>query len=291
MPEIDARLLRASASVSGRIEADFARVRGQTQLIRSAHAAPLKIAKTFPDENGGLRVCVMDCSPGLLAGDCYELQWRLEEGARVHLTNQSFTKIHPSRGRPGVQNQRICVARGALLELFPLPVMPFRDADFRSSTRVEIDCGGALILSDILCAGRIGRDEFEFAGVRSKIHVRLNSELVHCGQTRFEPHLNPLRVRGAWDMSTHVATFGAWFEGADADLVGEMRVVLRDFPTLKCGVSLALKHGVVASMTGMRAWEMQHACEALRVCARRKLAQHGGEVTEAAKSGGAVSRR
>lgn len=271
MPEIDSP--SASVVVNGRIEADFALARGQTQLVRSASAAPLKIAKTFAEEDGGLRVCVMDCSPGLLAGDCYEFAWRLEEEARVYITNQSFTKIHPSRGRFCVQNQHVKVARGARLELFPLPVMPFRDADFRSATTVEIESGGAFILSDILCAGRIGRDEFEFASVRNKLHVRLNNELIHCSQTRFEPLRNSLRVRGAWDMSTHVATFGAWFEGAECDLVDQMRAVLRDFPGLKSGVSLAHRHGVLVSMLGARAWEMQAACEVLRMCVRRSLAR------------------
>ncbi len=274
MPDIDSPspvAPHSAGAASGKVDANFALVRGQTQLTRSACAAPLKIAKTFLEEDGGLRVCVMDCSPGFLAGDCYELDWRLETGARVHVTNQSFTKVHPSRERPCVQNQRIHVARGALLELFPLPVMPFRDADFQASTQAEIESGGALICAEILCAGRIGRDEFEFAGVQNKFVVRLNNELIGCSQTRFEPPKHDLRARGAWDMSTHVGTFGAWFEGADADLVDEMRAVLRGFPTLRSGVSLAVKNGVVVAMAGARAWEMQAAGEALRICARKSV--------------------
>lgn len=276
MPEIDSSspvVFHPSRTASGKVDANFAHVRGQTQLTRSVCVAPLKIAKTFLAEDGGLRVCVMDCSPGLLAGDCYELNWRLEAGARVHVTNQSFTKVHPSRERPCVQNQRIHVARGALLELFPLPVMPFRDADFQASTQAEIESGGVLICAEILCAGRIGRDEFEFAGVRNKFAVRLDSELIGCSQTRFEPLKHGLRARGAWDMSTHVGTFGAWFEGVDGDLVDEMRAVLRDFPALKSGVSMAVKNGVVVSMAGARAWEMQAASEALKICARKRIAR------------------
>ncbi|HEY1213297.1 MAG TPA: urease accessory protein UreD, partial [Bryobacteraceae bacterium] len=88
-------------NVTGEIRAEFAVRSGLTQLVSKYHASPLKIAKTFRYENETLLpdrdappteqlgVYMMDCSPGLMSGDHYEIGVRLQEGARVFLTNQS----------------------------------------------------------------------------------------------------------------------------------------------------------------------------------------------------------
>ena len=69
-----------------------------------------------------LGVYMMDCSPGLMSGDHYEINVRLGEGARVFLTNQSFTKVHPSEaGQGSTQRQTLHLEADALLEYIPEP--------------------------------------------------------------------------------------------------------------------------------------------------------------------------
>ena len=126
-------------SVTGEIKAEFAVRSGLTQLVHKYHASPLKIAKTFRYENetliqdahpaDQLGVYMMDCSPGLMSGDHYEINVRLGEGARVFLTNQSFTKVHPSEaGHGSTQRQTLHLEADALLEYIPEPLMLYKDA-------------------------------------------------------------------------------------------------------------------------------------------------------------------
>ncbi len=74
---------------TAQLHAKFA-YEGRTRLANLYAKAPLKIAKTFPQEKA-LSVCVMDASPGLLAGDFYEFDWHLGAQCEVHITTQGFT--------------------------------------------------------------------------------------------------------------------------------------------------------------------------------------------------------
>ena len=88
-----------SALRSSTLRATFRRKEAGTFIASKYHTAPIKIAKAFPLD-GRLGVIVMDVSPGLLDGDRYDFQWNVEDGAHVYMTNQSFTKVHPShRGK------------------------------------------------------------------------------------------------------------------------------------------------------------------------------------------------
>jgi urease accessory protein len=254
---------------TGRIDARFSCVRGVTQLTQSYCAAPLKIAKTFPLDGSQIGVCVMDCSPGLLAGDHYEFEWRLEEGAQVFLTNQAFTRIHPSLDNPCHQRQQITVADGALLEYLPEPVMLFRDANFRNDCEIRVQPGGVLLMSDILCAGRVSRGEvFQFASYHNQLRVYSGDELIFCNQARLCPRERDLRTIGSWESYTHWGNFYIFAERVrpplQDELVQRLRYVMEHFPMLLSGVSLTYRHGIIVSMLGRRAWDMQQAARRLR---------------------------
>ena len=56
------------------LEATFAHAGGHTELQHKFHKSPLKIAKTFVRDDHQLGVCIMDCSPGMMAGDKYRIR-------------------------------------------------------------------------------------------------------------------------------------------------------------------------------------------------------------------------
>ncbi len=80
---------------------------GRTRATRLSQRAPLKIARTFELANGALGACIMDASPGMLAGDCYQLDFAVAADARVEVTTQGFTRVHPSRDNRA-NCRRIC---------------------------------------------------------------------------------------------------------------------------------------------------------------------------------------
>ena len=209
----------------------------------------------------------MDCSPGILAGDHYVFDWRLESGAQVVLSNQSFTKVHPSGEQPCSQTQTFSVARDARLDYVPQPTMLYRDADFRNRCDIEIEASGTLLWSEIVCAGRIARGEaFQFRRYDNRLKIRYDDELVFCNQTRWEPLKNDLRAIGSWESSTHYGQIVFICEPITSSHLEEVREVLAQFPHVHSGASLANRAGLVVTFLGQSAWEMQALVEQLRLC-------------------------
>ena len=263
--------MTAIEAATARLEARFVREGGRTRLAHCFCAAPLKIAKTFP-LGEAVSVCVMDASPGLLAGDHYELSWQLDEGAHVHVTTQGFTRVHPAAERPCLLRQQIRVADGALLEYFPEPLMLFQGAALRAENQIDIARGGTLLLSEIVCAGRILRGEaFQFHSFSSRLRVRCDNELIFVSQTGLRPRdFNP-RALGSWQDFTHQANFTVFSERANDALRDALREVLEEAGEIWGGVSLLERHGVVVSLLGRRAWDLQQLAQRLRETARSYL--------------------
>lgn len=249
----------------GEISARFSCNEGITRLSDLFCRAPLKIAKTFPQSDGSLQVCTMDCSPGLLAGDRYRFDWHLEAGARVHLTNQSFTRVHPSRERPCTQEQRVFVGEGACLDWFPEPTMLFSEAHFESHTTIELEAGATLLFCEILCAGRVGRGEaFAFHQFQNRLRVTYDGQLAFLSQTRLTPGDGNLRTRGAWGDYTHWGTFLVCGETATPALRETLLETLAGFERVQAGISQTAQRSIAIAMLGHRAFDLQAAATTLR---------------------------
>ena len=236
---------------------------GQTVLREAFHRAPLKIARPFERADGGLGLCVMDCSPGLLEGDTYELDWRLERGARAHIWNQGFMRVHPSRTSTcgSVLRQKFSLAAGAHLTSRPEPVVLFADARLRSETRIEMAAASTCVLSEIVCAGRIERGEaFAFRSWRSVLEVEREGELIFLSRQKCEPQALDLQSSAAWNGRTHWAQVLALSDELDSprrdELLQHWRAIL-DASECWGGASLMIRSGLSASFLGRNAWEMQ----------------------------------
>lgn len=277
-----------SATPTGRVQAHFDCDGPRTRLKYLRCHAPLKIAKPWAD-GADLSVMVMDSSPGLLAGDCYDLEWRLGQGARVHLSTQGFTRVHPSTERPCAIRTRIEIAGGARLESFPEPLMLFQDAALRSDCEVEMDGGAALMMGEVWCAGRVGKaspdggEAFRFHRFSSRLSVRMDGELLFLSRTDLRPDQFDPRSLGAWGDWTHAGTFHVFSRAVDAGWPERLRQRVlgaagmegtegrAENARLDVGASLLHRHGLIVSLLGRRACDLQGVIARLRVATRSLL--------------------
>ena len=97
----------------------------------------------------------MDVSPGLLAGDRYELDWKVGADAHLYVTNQSFTKVHPclELSKGASLSQRFELAPGAIVESMPEPIMLFRDDLVINDTEVKLALGSVWLQAEVLVSG------------------------------------------------------------------------------------------------------------------------------------------
>ncbi|WP_026326504.1 urease accessory protein UreD [Paenibacillus ginsengihumi] len=265
--------------VTGSVRAEFSASGGATRLERSVHSYPLKIAKTFSFPNRQLGVYVMDASPGMMAGDRYELSWHFGEAANVFVTNQSYTKVHPSvpgAGGASEQRQKLVLEQGAYVEYMPEPVTLYKDARFRSATDVVLAPGAALVMSDIVCPGRLHRGElFQYEQYRSRLTVWLEEEPIYQSRQRLEPAASEVEAAGRFEDYTHLASFYVFSDRIGPDTTGMLRGALELFmeagAPVYCGVSSAVKHGVIVSALGRRVIDLERVVETAWTAVRREL--------------------
>ncbi|MEI7025409.1 urease accessory protein UreD [Paenibacillus sp. y28] len=230
----------------------------RTQMRTNRHTAPLKIAKTFPMEDGQLAVYLMDCSPGIMAGDRYELEWRLGQASRVLVTNQSYTKVHPCLSAPASQCQTVELEEDALLELMPEPVMLYTDADFSTEQTVRLSPGSVYIQREIVCPGRSERGElFRYRRYETKLEVFYGDRLIYYSAQHWEPGRQPLAAPGMLGKYTHTGQLLVFSDRVTPELLPMVRGVLAGWPQLLAGVSLTAQHGVTVQVLGHRAWEIE----------------------------------
>ncbi|RYG64786.1 hypothetical protein EON80_18585 [bacterium] len=238
----------------GKLFARLAYVNGRTRLVEHHQSAPLKIARTFEREDGGLDICIMDASPGLLAGDHYEIDWVVEPGAKVHITTQGATRVHPSDGPVSKQQVRFMVGEDARLQWWPESTIPFAKARFQSQLIAHLAPGAELVLFESLSAGRVARGEvFDFSCTILEIDVQDASGPRLFSRNRFEPEKSPLTGHFSWGEAQQWSSLYVFGYTANSshlnDLLGEANVY---------GAASTLSRGDLAIvMLGKRAHDLR----------------------------------
>jgi urease accessory protein len=143
----------------GRMELTFALEKGRTVLRDAYCEVPFKVTRVLSSRPPVAQMILMQCTAGLFGGDEVECSIRVERGARVRITQQSATKIHPSQDRLAIQRNQIWVGSGAELQLFLEPVIPFTDSRFWQRTQLDVEQGGKLHFWEGFMTGRVGHGE------------------------------------------------------------------------------------------------------------------------------------
>ena len=131
-----------------RIEADGA---GVSYAADQFAQYPFHVTRVFHMDEAWPELAslyLQSVSGGLFADDRLELDVAVVEGAALHLTSQSATKVHSMTGGEAQQNATLIVEAGGYLEYLTDPVILFPNA--RLESRIDVSCapGGTAILAD-----------------------------------------------------------------------------------------------------------------------------------------------
>ncbi len=186
-------------SVCGKLRAEFALGRSGTILVSGYHQYPQKLLKCFAMPGGQAAACVMDASPGLLAGDEHELSFLVRKEAKVFITTQSFGKIHPSPHRRSTQRVVIEAEDDTLTEYIPEPVIPYAESCFEGGLELKLASRAAAVVGEIICPGREHRGElFRYKRYVSYLRVFRADKLVYGNRIRLEPESHGFHSAATW---------------------------------------------------------------------------------------------
>jgi urease accessory protein len=126
----------------------------------------------------------MCASPGILAGDEYDISFDMGDNTKTIISEQSYRKLYNAGNGAARQNTQIQVGRNAALHYVPCPIIPFAGSRFRSRTEINLRPTSKLIYGEILACGRYGMGEwFAFSEFASRTIVEVGGKPVFLDNT------------------------------------------------------------------------------------------------------------
>jgi len=158
---------------------------GKTVMSDCFFTSPFKVAKPFYRNNGYTEIMVMCASPGILAGDKYDICFDVSDNTKTIISEQSYRKLYNTGDGFSRQNTRIRAGENAALYYVPCPVIPFAGSRFNSRTDIDLRSSSKLIFGEIFTCGRDGMGErFAFSEFSSRTAVSVDGRPVFLDNSR-----------------------------------------------------------------------------------------------------------
>src|SRR5215467_11934322 len=107
-PRIGMTIPLSEVGRQGRLRLTFGCFCGETVLTDAYCEIPFKITRV-QKWNGMAHLMLMQSTAGLFGGDVMDCDIHIQSGARVLITQQSATKVHPAGDKLAIQTSRIRV--------------------------------------------------------------------------------------------------------------------------------------------------------------------------------------
>ena len=198
--------------------------RGGKTIISDAYCeVPFKITR-LQNSDGMAHLILMQSTAGLFGGDRIDCAIHVESGARVLITQQSATKVHPAGGKLAIQNHRIRVDRDAVLHLYYEPLIPFRGSRVAQTTSIDLASGARLYYWESLMAGRIARGEaWQFEELASETRLGVDGKLVYLDRFCLKPQEQSPTAEWKMGPAQYLAT-ALCFDARAVELAGRFHV-------------------------------------------------------------------
>jgi urease accessory protein UreH len=184
---------------------------GRTVLLESRGTYPLQVVRPHVESGrGGLSLCLLQLSGGLLDGDRVSIEVVVEQGARLALRTQAATQVHAGRS---AQALYASVDDGGWFSYVPQALVPHAMAEHHARTQLDLGRGAHGLIAEALTPGRLRFGEaFAYRQVRLDLDARRAGVLVARERAVIRPEIDPPCAR--FGRFTHVAS--AYFLGGTA---------------------------------------------------------------------------
>jgi urease accessory protein len=206
---------------SGLLDLEFAAdCLGKTHLMRRAQRFPLHFTTPlFLDESqpGMAFIYVQNPSGAVFSGDQLELRIAARNGAKLHVTSTSATKLHRMLDGSAFQKVQLEAKQGSYIEYLPDQLIPQAQSSYNQETTINLDRGSMLIASEIIAPGRLARGEiFAFSRLKLETQIRLDGSTLFTDRIVLEPTTTPINIRGVLGSFLYSGNLLALIPGGNA---------------------------------------------------------------------------
>ena len=165
--------LTESVGRAGALRLEYAQRNGRTIIARSHCTTPWHLLPPiYLDDTGAAYTLLVNPSGGLVGGDRLSIDMRLGAEAHVLISAPSANRVYRSQGEASIQDIKLTLGAGAVLEWLPEHTIPFAGSRFRQTIHATLGPGATILLWDAVASGRIARDErWAFASLENEIRI------------------------------------------------------------------------------------------------------------------------
>lgn len=142
-----------------------------TRLTEQWVRPPLHLAKAYHERDWAISLLTSPTA-GLLDGDVLKVDVSVGTGAKAALISPAACRVHTMEQGHATVEQVYRVDSGAVLDVWPAPLVLQKDASIRQSTRLDVAADATVLLCEVVSPGRAAYGEaFEFTEWRSKLRI------------------------------------------------------------------------------------------------------------------------
>lgn len=187
-------------------------VDGYHRLIDKYHTVPFGLLRidSRAAYDPWMRYMLRSSSPGILAGDLYEIDFNVADDTKLGLETQAYQRIYEmNKGGEAWQNTNVTVGENALFHYIPHPLVPHKNSDFEATNTVKLKESSQFIWGEVLTCGRkaYGDGEvFAFKRLMNNTEIYVDDTLIFKDKILFEPGNEDLDTLGQMEGYTHQGT-------------------------------------------------------------------------------------
>jgi urease accessory protein len=195
----------------GLLELSFRRDgRGRSALSERRQRFPLRMTAPLyidPADRGMAFVYAQNPTGGVFAGDRLRTSLTAMDGARVHLTTQSATKLYRCEAGGAEQSLEFHVRDGAYVEHVPDPLIPHAGARFSQRLVANVAPGGAFLAAETVAPGRRAHGEsVAYGALTLHTEVRRDGRELCVDRLVLEPGRSDPRTPGVLGTAEYLVT-------------------------------------------------------------------------------------
>ncbi|SMH26771.1 urease accessory protein [Mesorhizobium australicum] len=162
-------------------------------------------------------IYVQNPSGAVFSGDQLELRIAARNGAKLHVTSTSATKLHRMLDGSAFQKVQLEAKQGSYIEYLPDQLIPQAQSSYNQETTINLDRGSMLIASEIIAPGRLARGEiFAFSRLKLETQIRLDGSTLFTDRIVLEPTTTPINIRGVLGSFLYSGNLLALIPGGNA---------------------------------------------------------------------------
>ena len=200
-----------------------------------------------------LRYMIRSSSPGILAGDFYDVQVHVEKGTALGLETQAFLRVYEmNEGGRAAQNMKVTVEENGFFHYIPHPLVPHKDSVYSANNSIYLQKSSQLIWGEVITCGRKGSGEtFDFKSLMNHTEVFVDDKLIFKDRVLFEPRRRDITELGQLEGYTHQASLFSYAPGIDSEELYQFLLEsVKGEEEVEYGFSTTLGGGVIIRIVG-----------------------------------------